>query len=186
MEMEVRNPWTVLSKELKYENPWMRVQENKVLNPAGKDGIYGVVHIKDYAVAILPLDENNNTWIVGQYRFPFDTFEWEIIEGGCPVGKSPLETARRELHEEAGLIAEHFHLILEMQLSNSKTDEVSYSYIAKGISFTDAEPEETEQLVIRKLPFEELFKMVMKGEIKDALSIATVLKAKTLMEQGKL
>lgn len=176
--MEIRNPWKVVSSEIKYDNPWIRVVENQVINPAGNPGIYGVVHVKDYAVAILPLDEQNNTWIVGQYRFPFDTFEWELIEGGCPEGTNPEEAAKRELLEEAGIIAQEFQLILEMQLSNSKTNEVSYSFIAKGISFTDAEPEETEQLVIRKLTFDELHQMVVRGEIKDALSVATILKAR--------
>lgn len=179
-----KNPWTILKTETKYDNPWMRVEEHQVLNPTGKPGIYGAVHIKHIAVAILPLDENYNTWLVGQHRFPFDSYEWEIVEGGCPEGTLPLDTAKRELKEEAGLEAEHYELILEMQLSNSKTDEISYSYIAKGITFTGAEPEEDEQLTIRKLPFSEVYEMCMNGTIKDALSIATVLKAKALIDTG--
>ncbi len=181
-----KNPWTILRTETKYDNPWLYVQEHQVLNPVGNQGIYGVVHIKHYAVAILPLDENYNTWIVGQHRFPFDSFEWEIIEGGCPEGSLPLDTAKRELKEEAGLEAERYELILEMQLSNSKTDEISYSYIAKGITFTGAEPEEDEQLTIRKVPFSELYEMCLNGTIKDALSIATVLKAKVLIDEKKI
>lgn len=181
-----KNPWTILHTETKYDNPWLYLQEHQVLNPVGNQGIYGVVHIKHYAVAILPLDENYNTWIVGQHRFPFDSFEWEIIEGGCPEGTLPLDTAKRELKEEAGLEAEHYELILEMQLSNSKTDEISYSYIAKGITFTGAEPEEDEQLTIRKVPFSELYEMCLNGTIKDALSIATVLKAKVLIDEKKI
>ena len=61
---EAENPWNTLSTEIKYENPWIRINEDKVLNPAGNPGIYGVVHFKTYAIAIIPLDENNNTWIV--------------------------------------------------------------------------------------------------------------------------
>ena len=119
---KAENPWTKLYREVKYENPWIKVTEDKVKNHAGNDGIYGVVHFKTHAIAIIPLDENNNTWIVGQYRYPQNSYEWEVVEGGCPVGTSPLETAKRELIEEVGLKAESFEMILEMQLSNSTTD----------------------------------------------------------------
>jgi ADP-ribose pyrophosphatase len=180
------NPWTKLASEVKYENPWIKIIEDKVLNPAGHDGIYGVVHFKTLAIAIIPLDDDNNTWIVGQYRYPLDSYEWEVVEGGCPEGTLPIETAHRELHEEAGLKAESMELILEMQLSNSTTDEVSYTYIAKGLSYVGEEPEEDEKLSIKKLPFEEVFQMVMRGEIRDGLSVASIMKAKLLMEQGKI
>jgi ADP-ribose pyrophosphatase len=180
------SPWKTKSSDVKYENKWIRIIEHQVVNPAGNDGIYGVVHFKTNAIAIIPLDEEYNTWIVGQYRYPFHSYEWEIVEGGCPEGTLPLETAKRELHEEAGLQAERYEMILEMQLSNSTTDEVSYSYIAKGISYIGEEPEEDEQLAIRKLPFEEVYQMVMRGEIRDGLAVASVLKAKALIDAGKI
>lgn len=179
---EAINPWKKLSSEIKYENPWLKIIEDKVKNPAGKDGIYGVVHFKQIAVAIIPLDEENNTWIVGQDRYPMDSYEWEVPEGGCPEGTSPLETAKRELREEAGLQAETYELILEMQLSNSTTDEVSYTYIARGITYVGEQPEEDEQFIIRKLPFEELYQMAMRGEIRDALALASILKTKLLLD----
>jgi ADP-ribose pyrophosphatase len=181
---EAENPWVTKSQEVKYENNWIKIIENKVINPAGNDGIYGVVHYKTNAIAIIPLDENYNTWIVGQYRYPLDSYEWEIVEGGCPEGTSPLDTAKRELHEEVGLKAEQYEMILEMQLSNSTTDEVSYSYIARGVSYIGEEPDEDEKLAIRKLPFEEVFQMVMRGEIRDGLAVASVLKAKMLIDRG--
>ena len=178
------SPWINKSSEIKYENPWIRIVENQVINPAGNDGIYGVVHFKTKAIAIIPLDEEYNTWIVGPSRYPLDSYEWEIVEGGCHEGSTPLETAARELHEEVGLKAERYEMILEMQLSNSTTDEVSYTFVAKGISYIGEQPEEDEQLAIRKLPFEEVFQMVMRGEIRDALAVASVLKAKALIDRG--
>jgi len=180
---ESTNPWTRLSCEVKYENPWIKVMEDKVLNPAGKDGIYGVVHFKTNAVAIIPLDEHNNTWIVGQYRYPLNSYEWEVIEGGCPEGTSLVETAQRELMEEAGLKAENFEMILEMQLSNSTTDELSYTYIARNLTEVEARPEEDEQLCIKKLPFEEVYQMVLRNEIRDGLSVASILRAKIVLER---
>ncbi len=178
---ETKNPWQTLSSEIKYNNKWIRVTENKVINPAGKDGIYGVVHYKNIAVAVIPLDENNNTWIVGQYRYALNTYEWEVPEGGCPEGEDTLDAAKRELLEEVGLKANSFELILKMELSNSVSDETSCTYIARGLKHVGNAPEETEQLQIRKLPFEEVFKMAMNGEIKDALSVASIFKVKLMI-----
>jgi ADP-ribose pyrophosphatase len=181
---EAPNPWTKLSGEVKYENPWLKITEDQVLNPAGNPGIYGVVHFKTHAIAIIPLDEDDNTWIVGQYRYPLNSYEWEVIEGGCPEGTLPVDTAKRELIEEAGLMAEKFEMILEMQLSNSTTDEVSYTYLARGLTDIGARPDEDELLIIKKLPFEEVYQMVLRGEIRDGLSVASVLKAKIVLMES--
>ena len=70
--------------------------------------------------------------------------------------------------------------------SNSTTDELSYTYIARGLTYVGEEPEEDEKLSIRKLPFEEVYQMVMSGEIRDGLSVGSVLKAKVLLDQGKI
>jgi len=181
--MTEQNPWITKSTETKYENPWIRLDESQVINPAGNDGIYGVVHFKNRAMAIIPLDEENNTWIVGQFRYTTNTYEWELIEGGVCDGEDLLIGAQRELEEEAGLNANEWKMIIDgCQLSNSVSDEIGYAYVAKGLTITATNPEETEQLQIRKLPFDELVKLVMNGDIKDLLSVAAVLKVKVLLE----
>lgn len=179
------NPWKTLSEETKYENKWIKIEEHQVLNPAGNLGIYGKVHYKNIAVAIIPLDEENNTWIVGQYRYTLHSYEWEIPEGGSPEGTSPLESAKRELLEETGLIAAHYEMILEMQLSNSVSDEISYTYLATGLKYVGEQPDEDELLHIKKLPFAALVKMVMRGEIRDALSVASILKLQAILESKR-
>ncbi len=171
--------WTELSKEEIYENPWIKVSESQVLNPNGGEGIYGVVHFKNLAIGVIPLDEENNTWIVGQERFPFDgKYTWEIIEGGGPLADDPLESAQRELLEEAGIRATDWQLIQEMDLSNSATTERALIYTARGLTFHDKNPDETEKLEVKKIPFEELYQMVLSGEVVDSLSVAGVLRLK--------
>lgn len=169
------NPWTLKSDQKIYENPWIKVNHHEVLDPSGAPGVYGKVHFKNIAVAILPIDEEGNTWIVGQYRYPLKRFSWEIPEGGCPLGTDPLDTAKRELQEEAGIIADHWKQIGEADISNSVTDEVAIMYLAKGLSFTNQELESTEDIELQKIPFSELYHKVINGEIRDSLTIMTVL-----------
>ncbi|MDZ7845579.1 MAG: NUDIX hydrolase [Owenweeksia sp.] len=178
--------WIEQSQREIYDNPWIRVTESQVLNPNGGEGIYGVVHFKNYALGVIALDEENNTWIVGQERFPFNgKYTWEIVEGGGPVHLDPLLSAQRELLEEAGLKAIDWELIQEMDLSNSATDERALIYVARGLTYHQNNPDETEKLEVRKIPFEELYKMVIRGEIVDSLSVAGVLKLKADDESMK-
>ena len=177
----MHNPWTTLGSDEKYNNPWIRVVEHQVLKPSGRPGIYGTIHFKNLAIGILPIAENGDTWLVGQWRYPLNAYSWEIPEGGGDPKLTPLESAKRELKEETGLIARHWEPLMEMDLSNSSTDERSYSFIARDLEEGTAEPEEEEELVIRRLPFTDVLAMVLKGEIRDALSVATVLRASRVL-----
>lgn len=172
-----RGEWQELDREVVYDNPWIQVQHSSVLNPNGGRGIYGMVHFKNLAIGIIPIDEEGNTYLVGQERFPLDgAYTWEIIEGGGPLGHSPLESAQRELQEEAGLAAHRWQPILEMDLSNSATDEKAIIYLAEDLYPVEKQPEETEKLSIKKVPFKSLYEAVLSGEIRDSLSVAGTLK----------
>jgi ADP-ribose pyrophosphatase len=184
--MEEHNPWTILDSQKIYENNWIGVTEHQVLNPSGGKGIYGEVHFRNYAIGILPLDQDMNTWLVGQYRFPIKAYSWEIPEGGGPLGLEPLDSAKRELLEETGLMATEWMEVQRMHLSNSVSNELAIIYIARGLTMGEAEPEETEELVLRKLPFEEAYQMAIDGRITDSMSVAALLKTKILLLEGKL
>jgi 8-oxo-dGTP pyrophosphatase MutT (NUDIX family) len=182
MNSKTENPWKTKSIETKYENDWIRVEHHNVVNPSGNDSIYGKVRFKNIAIGIIPLDENNNTWLVGQYRYPLQAYSWEIPEGGGLHHDEPLASAKRELKEETGMEAEHWELIQKMHISNSVTDEYGLVYIATGLHFGESNPTETEELWVKKIPFQKAFEMVMNGEITDSLSVAGILKAKHLLD----
>ena len=177
------NPWKTLSSEEVYSNAWISVQHDEVITPGKTRGIYGKVHFKNIAIGIIPLDEKMNTWLVGQYRYVLDKYCWEIPEGGCLVGTDPLLSAKRELKEETGLKANRWDKLMELHTSNSVCDEYGIVYVARELSQGDPEPEDTEDLQLRKLPFAEVLAMVMKGEITDSVSVAGILKLAHILKQ---
>lgn len=181
-----KNPWKTLTAEMVYESAWISVTRHEVLNPSGNPGLYSVVHFKNLAIGILPLDREYNTWIVGQYRYPIERYSWEIPEGGGKREVPPLESAKRELKEETGIIADKWTKILEMHLSNSASDEFCILFVAQDLHFEAPEPEDTEQLELKKISFSELYRMVNEGEITDSLTVAAVLKVKLMMMEGKI
>jgi len=173
-----KSGWEMLSNKTTYENPWIRVEHHEVLNPNGQPGIYGKVHFKNIAVSVIPIDEEGNTYLVGQERYTIGQYSWELPEGGCLIesGESPLEAAKRELLEETGLIATTWTCLGEVFLSNSVTDEKALMFLAQHLQQKIAQPEETEVLQLRKLPLQEAIDMAKKGEITDALSVISLLK----------
>lgn len=174
--------WKCLRSRVAYDNPWIRVEHDEVLNPGKGRGIYGRVCFKNTAIGIIPLDKARNTWIVGQYRYPLRRYSWEIVEGGGNPKVSALAGAKRELREETGIRAKRWKKILEMDLSNSTTDEKAVIFVATGLEFGESAPEEDENLTIRKVPFEKLYRMVLKGEVRDAITVAGVLRLKLILD----
>jgi ADP-ribose pyrophosphatase len=183
---EEQNPWKILAAKPIYKNPWIELTEYDVVNPSGGTGIYGKLHFRNTAIGIITLTDQQETHLVGQYRFTLNQYSWEIPEGGTPEGTDPLEGAKRELLEETGLTANNWQLLFNMHLSNSVSDEYACVYLARELTQHEPQPEETEQLVVKQLPFEEVYRLVTAGHITDSMSVAAVLKIKLLLAEGQL
>jgi ADP-ribose pyrophosphatase len=176
----IKSPWKTLNREVKYDNPWIRVEEHQVINPAGGEGIYGTVNFKNRAVAIVALFENGDTLLVGQYRYPLQQYHWELPMGGAPDDESALNCAQRELQEETGFTAVKWQHILSMYLSNSITQEQGFTFIAEGLQAGEMALEDTEDIICQRMPFERVFQQVMAGEITDAMTVASIMKVRLL------
>ncbi len=183
---ETRNPWKVLSRNSVYENQWIRVDHHEVLGPSGKPGIYGTVHFKNHALGVVPLDKNGNVVLVGQYRFPLGAYSWEIPEGGGSHELTPLESAQRELREECGLVAGKWMELIEMDLSNSVSDEHGTVFLAWELTEIPAEPDEHEQLQIRRVPLWDAVELVKRGAIRDSITVCALLRMALMAKQGEL
>jgi 8-oxo-dGTP pyrophosphatase MutT (NUDIX family) len=173
------NPWKRHRRTIVYENDWIVVNHDDVTRPDGKPGIYGVVHFKHRAIAIVAIDAADRVLLVGQHRYPFDAYSWEIPEGGGRQDEDPLDAARRELREETGVTAKHWTRLGTAHLSNCITDDEGVYYLAEDLEQGEAEPEGTEQLEVRWVAFSDALQMVRTGEITDSLSVIGLLRIAT-------
>lgn len=175
-------PWVRLSVRPVYSNPWISVEHHEVVRPDGNPGIYGVVHFAHAAIGVVPIDEEGCTWLVGQHRYPLDEYSWEIPEGGGEPGEDPQGAAARELSEEVGLRASHWVDLGRVHTSNSVCNETGRVFLAQGLTLGTAHPEGTEQLQIRRVPFDEAVRMAATGEITDCVSVVALFRAKMWLD----
>ncbi len=174
--MTMKLKWECLARKVVYENDWMTVLEDDVINPGGGRNQYGHVHFRNRAVAIVAMDDADNVWLVGQERYTLAEYSWELPMGGAPLDEEPLAAAQRELLEETGLTAVNWSELMKLHPSNSITDEVGYVFLATDLTEGATNFDETEDLTVRRLPFDEAVHMVFDGEITDAMSAAALLR----------
>ncbi len=164
-------PWTRHARRVAYENAWITVWHDDVGRPDGGAGIYGVVHFANLAAGVVVLDDRDRVLLVGQHRYTLDEWSWEIPEGGVGPGETPLDGMIRELREETGVAAAEWLELARVHLSNSVSDEAGILYLATGVTQGEAEPDPTEQLEVRWVPFDEALAMTLDGRITDALTV---------------
>jgi 8-oxo-dGTP pyrophosphatase MutT (NUDIX family) len=168
--------WTKHDSRVVFENDWMAVLEDRVTNPGGGENLYGHVHFKNVAVAILPIDEQGNTRLVGQSRYTLGEYSWELPMGGAALQENPLDAAQRELQEETGLTAGDWTELMRLHPSNSITDELGIVFVARDLSEGTASLEECEDITVKTVSLDEAVQMAMDGRITDALSVAALLR----------
>lgn len=180
--------WRIKSARTIYNNRWIMVREYETVAPTGADAQYGLVHMHNMALGVLPLFENGDTILIGQERFPTGRYSWELPEGGGPLEGSPLEGAQRELSEEAGLKAAHWlELFVDVDFSNSVSDEKACAFIAWGLSPDQGfAKDSSEELSVRRVSFAEAIGMAVSGEITDAFTLVMLFKADHLARTGAL
>lgn len=179
-------PWTVHAITEGFANPWLRVESHAVTRPDGQPGQYGVVRFANFATGVLPLASDGTTWLVGQHRFPFDHYSWELPEGGGRRDTDPQISAARELKEETGLTARQWRPLGHWYMSNSVTDEQAFGYRAWGLEAGQSEPEPYEALSVRRVPFGTLLNLCLDGEVRDAFTVLMTLSALAMARRGDL
>lgn len=171
------NPFTILSSTRIYENEKVSFVDHRVRNFGGREHSYGIVHLKEPGVRILPLDPEGWTVLVGQHRFGAGTYSWELPAGGRSPEETPLSAAARELEEEAGLGAGRWLELFHFVASGSITDEAPVAFLAWDLEPRPRRPDDTEVLEIRRVPFQQALGLALGGDIRDMASVAILLGA---------
>ena len=179
-------PWRAGAPRRVHDNPWFALDVYDGVAPTGAEATYYLLNYKNAATGVVPLHEDGTITLVGQWRFPFRRYSWELPEGGAPKDEAPERGAARELREEAGLIAADLRLILTMQLSNASSDEVAHLYLATGLTPAPTERDATEALAVVRAPFREALAAAVDGRIADALTVAALLRLHHMAVEGEL
>ena len=172
--------------ETLFENPWMRLTRQHAVAPTGYESDYVVMRPKNLSVGVLPLHADGTVTLVGQQRFALMNWSWEMPEGGAPFGEDPIEGARRELAEEAGLQAAVWREAYKAEMSNSVTDERAMAWLAWDLSPAAGELDPTEVLRVARVPFGALLREIGRGAIRDMFTLATSLRAYHMAREGEL
>ena len=170
-------PWKDAGHSVFFENPWMKLTRHDATAPTGHPADYVVMRPQNMSVGVLPLHADGTVTLVGQQRFALMNWSWEMPEGGAPYGEDPLEGAKRELAEEAGLAASQWRLAYRAEMSNSITDERAIAWLAWDFTEVPVAPDETEIIRVIRVPFGDLLREIGRGSIRDMFTLATVLRA---------
>lgn len=169
-------PWRVTGTRELNRTPWHRIREDQLLWPNDKPASWVVVEFKP-AVGVVAVDDNGIVHLVGQHRYAVDRFEWEIPEGVIDAGEEPIEAAKRELREETGLSASKWTSLGSTHPHNSTCDLTYHMFLAEGLSHGDSDPEPTEILSHKTMPFTDLLDLVRTSAILDCLTVVAVYRA---------
>ncbi len=164
--------WKTLSTKEMYRNKWMWVTEDEVETDTGKRLTFGVVHKKPFAL-VVPWDGERLT-LVGQYRYMVDSYSWEFPQGHFE--HTDIEdTARTELREETGLVADKITFIRPIWEGCGAIDQLCMIFFATGLVQQERHLEESEEgMEVKSVTSAEFWKMVADGLIKDGVSIAAM------------
>ncbi|MFA6307581.1 MAG: NUDIX hydrolase [Patescibacteria group bacterium] len=178
----MKHPWKKISSKIVYKNPWIKVQEDKVIRPDGSKGIYGVIDTKR-SVIVLAI-EGKNIYLVKQYRYPVKKWFLEVCCGGNSRHEkdSILQLAKSELREEIGLTAKKWEMIGKYYPFNALINEIVYIYLAQDLESVGNCLDDDEFLEIKKMSIKKFGHMVESGKIEDAFSIIAYYKLKEYLK----
>ncbi len=174
---------TKISSEKIYDGAIIAVQKDTVRLPNGKTATREVVRHPG-GVCVCAVDEDLNLFFVRQFRYPYMTELLELPAGKLDKeGEDPYDGALRELKEETGIVAADMMPLGEIYPSVGYTDEVLHLYLAVNIKQEEQCLNEDEFINVEKIPLGRAVEMALRGELKDAKTVACVLKAYIILEQ---
>ncbi|MFH1277470.1 MAG: NUDIX hydrolase [Candidatus Eisenbacteria bacterium] len=173
--------WTRLSHEVIFESPYVAFEHDRYRLPDGGEGDYYYVRSRG-AVMIVPVDDEGRAVLVRQYRYLLDEDSLEFPAGGLKKGGDPLDQAKAELREEAGVEAASWTEIGRFASWNGATNEVCLVYLARDLTPAEGTPDKTEEFEVLRVPWGELLRLAETNELFDGMTLASVALARRFVE----
>ncbi len=173
----MNNPIRVTGTREVYRGNLVSLREDSVVLPQGTPAVYERVEIK-HGSSTLAMEENGDVWLVKEWKYAVDRASIEVVSGGIEVGEEPLEAARRELREEAGLTAREWTALGFVDPFTTMLVCPNYLFLARGLESVGRELEEAEaHMELMRMPLGKAVRMVLEGEVTHATSCVLILKA---------
>ena len=169
-----------ISSDLIYEGPIFTITHDKAELENSKTAVRDVLH-HNGGVCVIPITENNEIFLVKQFRYPFQTVTREVPAGKLEKGEDHGECGRRELLEETGYTCSEYIYLGEMLPTPAYNTEITYMYLAKGLTFSSQSLDPDEFLDVERISLPEAVKQVMDGTIRDGKTQIAVLKAARIL-----
>lgn len=164
----------MLKSKVVYKGRIFGVRQDRVVEPGGVVVTRDVV-AHDGSVVLLPVFPDGRVLLVRQYRHAVGRFLWELVAGRIEPGEKLLAAARRELLEETGYSAERYRKLLDVFPTPGFVSERMAVYAAEGLRRGPARPESDERITTRRFSLSQLERMMRRGTLCDAKSIAGIL-----------
>jgi ADP-ribose pyrophosphatase len=177
---KVKGPFLLESSKVVYENPWITVREDRVTRPGGSSGIFGIIDMVGGS-SILPLDSDGFVYLVEEYKYGIDRVSVEVISGAIDGLETPLEAAERELEEELGMRAERWDDLGKVDPFTTVVHSPNFMFLARDLHRTEANPDEGEEVVPKRIRFEEALQQVLESKITHSASCVLILRAARLL-----
>ncbi len=165
-----------ISSEIIYENPWLRVHEDTVEFPNGKQGIYAYTERVDAGPMIIPVTADGTLILLKEWRYPIQDWTYCFPFGGVEVGEDFLTAAKRELAEETGFIAEKWESLGEIKIDPGANSQVTPVFLATGLSAGKARLDGSEVHEVMEFTVEEIKRKIATGEMNGGWLLAGLAK----------
>lgn len=180
------NPWRLVRREEMFDCPYYTARRDTVTHRGGEERSYYNIHEKNFGVAVVPIENDGSTFLVGQYRYVLDRFTWEVTRGGGKSGTPAVDAARRELSEETGYCADYWLELFTASASPGTADSVAPGFVAWGLHKGEPHPDPGELITLQQVPFSVAVTMALTGEIADLASISAILAIEIRFQRGEL
>lgn len=178
--MRKKGPWTIKETRSVYKNEWIEVVEDKVIRPDGKDGLFSVIYQKS-GVCVIPVAEDGAIYLVKEYHYAVEQETIEGISGGIEANEKETAAAKRELEEEAGIVASTLTPLGMVHPFTSAVYSPTYLFMAQELTFTKQQLEGTEHIEVVCVPFATALQWIQDGKIVHAPTVVLLLKMQSLL-----